>query len=404
MNQPMKIIIAGGHEFPEGGGGAPRCIRMLAKGFASQGHVVTVLTTYGSWEGKCDIEIDGFYARSFGNNMLRGKGLRAKYDWIKAHLLLCFHLLRLTFEKEYDLLLFYGPVLQFPITGILANVMKRKTAYLMADVQPQYSKMSLGITIKCAVADFVDFLLARLSHVIVVLGTSALQERYLRLAPKTKQIRIWAPTDTQIFNTGDGERIKHRYGLHGRKVVSYAGALDTLEGVHLLIAAIQLVAKKHSEVVLVLAGNESKTDRVVGEKVDFRRIAREAGIGKRVVFTGHLSQNEVIDLLAASDVLVMPKIDHPMNHVASPIKIAEYLAAGRPVVSSNICEMDVILQHMENVLFCKPGNVEELAESIERVLNDAALQRKLAENATKVARLIFDYRACTKRILAEIND
>jgi glycosyltransferase involved in cell wall biosynthesis len=56
-------------------------------------------------------------------------------------------------------------------------------------------------------------------------------------------------------------------------------------------------------------------------------IACEAGIGKRVVFTGQLSQNEVIDLFAASNVLAMPKIDHPMNRVASPIKIAEYMAA-----------------------------------------------------------------------------
>ena len=67
MNKPKKIIIAGAHEFPEGGGGAPRCMRMLAKGFASYGHSVRVATTYGSWKWASSIKLDGFRAGCFGN-------------------------------------------------------------------------------------------------------------------------------------------------------------------------------------------------------------------------------------------------------------------------------------------------------------------------------------------------
>jgi len=403
MNQPMKIIIAGGHEFPEGGGGAPRCMHMLAKGFALHGHSVLVATTYGSWEGASSIVLDGFRARCFGNGTPRGNKIHVMFDRVRSHLMLLVYLLRMTVKNEYDMLLFYGPVISFAVVATFGRFFKRKTAYLMADIQPTPPGMYLSLKIKRLVSEFVDFLLAKSSSLMIVLGTSALQGHYRRIAPNTKDVRIWAPTDTELFASGDGGRIRQRYRLLGRKIVCYSGALDILEGVHLLIAAIKLVAVKHPEVVLVIAGPESDTDRVVGEKVDFREMASKRGIEDKVIFTGHMPQDEIIDLLAASDVLVMPKINHPMNHFASPIKIAEYLAAGRPVVSSNICEMGMVLEHMENVLFCEPGNIEELAESIERVFNDEALRRKLAGNAKKVAKLVFDYRACTKLILDEIN-
>lgn len=397
-----KIIVAGACEFPEGGGGAPRCMRMLAKGFALHGHSVLVTTNYGSWECGFSIALDGFNARCFGNGTPEGSKIHVIFDRIRSHLLLLAYLLRLTVKNKYDLLLFYGPVISFAVVVAFSRLMRRRTAYLMADIQHSPPEMRLSFRIKRLIIEFVDFVLARSSSLMIVLGTSILEGHYRRIAPRTKQMRIWAPIDTKLFASGDGDRIRRRYRLFGRKVVSYAGALDTLEGIPLLIAAIKQVALKHPEVALIIAGHEKDIDRVVGKKIDFQEMVRKLGVEDNVIFTGHIPQNEIIDLLAASDVLVMPKIDHLMNHVASPIKIAEYLAAGCPVVSSNICELDIVLQHKENVLFCEPGNVEELDKNIDSLLNDVDLCRKLAENAAKVAELIFDYRICTKNILDKI--
>jgi glycosyltransferase involved in cell wall biosynthesis len=215
-------------------------------------------------------------------------------------------------------------------------------------------------------------------------------------------VRIWAPVDTEKFSGGDYTRLRNRYGLHGRKVVTYSGRLDTLEGLELLIKAIKSVSMEFPEIVLVLAGPQRAFDRVVGKNIDYKSLAQNLGIGDKVIFTGHLPEHEVIDLLAASDILVMAKIDHPMNRVASPIKIAEYLAAGRPVISSRICELHLCLQHMENVIFCEPGNVDQLTDSINKLLSDEYLRKKLGRNAVEVARKVFDCRICSKRILDNI--
>jgi glycosyltransferase involved in cell wall biosynthesis len=92
-----------------------------------------------------------------------------------------------------------------------------------------------------------------------------------------------------------------------------------------------------------------------------------------------------------------------MNNVASPIKIAEYLAAGRAVVSSNISELDKILKHMDNVYFCTPGNAEEFAVGIEMLINDKKLRKELSANALKVAAMNFDCCICTQHILSAIQ-
>jgi len=106
----------------------------------------------------------------------------------------------------------------------------------------------------------------------------------------------------------------------------------------------------------------------------------------------------LIDLLNASDVLVMLKIDHPLNHVASPIKIAEYLAAGRPIVVSRICELDHHLKHMEHVFFCEPGNIKELAVAINFILENETIKK----NASSISKVLFDYRTIAGTIYEQV--
>lgn len=400
MTNKDTIIIGTAHEFPEGGAAA-RCIHMLAKGFTGEGRDVLVASLYGSWEDPADIVMDGFKVTSFGDKRRQGKSIYDIFNRVKAHIRLCLCLLQATILKKYSLMIFYGPVLSFPVIALCAIILKQKTAYLMADIRPKTSNIPIGLKIKYSGRNVVDILLARFCDRIIVLGTTALQKHYLSVAPKTKQIRIWAPTDTHLFSMGDSTRAEQRYEIHNTKNICYAGTVDMLEGVHILIRAITMLSKKCPQVRLIIAGKERSTDRVIGTKVSFTEMVAEEGISEKVIFTGYLHFDNLIDLYAASDILVMPKIDHPMNHVASPIKIAEYLAAGRATIASRICELDSILTHKEDILFCSPGDVKELAESIETILFDKELKTKLARNASVAAKKYFDYTSCAKKILSE---
>ncbi len=401
MKEKRKIIIAGACIFPGGSGGAARCMHMLAKGFAANGNQVEVVTTYGDDQNKREVDIDNFQARSFA--YLSGHVSDPRYlNKLKIHFMILANLLNRTINGDYDLLLFYGPVLSFALVAAVAAIINRCCVYFMADIQPKPANMSLVTKLKRLLINVVDISLANLSGLVVILGTSKLVQRYARFAPKSSRLQILAPADTGMFVGGNGLRFKEKFNLEGKKIVTYCGTLDTLEGIDILLAGIGIVAQKCPDVVLVIAGKALDIDQVLGKKMDFQAFAQDFNAASYTIFTGHLPMQDVVDLLNASDVLVMPKIDHPLNHVASPIKIAEYLAAGRPIVSSRICELDKHLKHMEHVIFCEPGSAKDLADAINLVLADETLQSKLSSNASAIAKSLFDYRTISRMICEHV--
>lgn len=396
MNE-KKIIIVGACIFPGGSGGPVRCLHMLAKGLVVNGHQVEVVTTYGSDRNKREVDIDNFKARSFG--YLYGHVSDPRYlNKLIIHFRLLANLLIRTAKGDYDFILFYGPLLSFVLIAAFAVVMNRRCVYIMADIQAKPENLKLVKRLKRMLINIVDISLANLANLVVILGTSKLMQRYALFAPKSSRLQILAPVDTVMFGGGNGLRFRKKFKMVGKKIVTYSGTVDTLEGVDILLAGMGIVAQKHPDAVLVIAGQLPDVDHVLGWKMDFKSMAKDFNVIDYTNFTGHLPIEDVVDLLNASDVLVMPKIDHPLNHVASPIKIAEYLAAGRPIVSSRICELDKHLKHMEDVIFCEPGNIKELANSINLVLADETLQKKLSSNSSAIAKSLFDYRKIAEMI------
>jgi glycosyltransferase involved in cell wall biosynthesis len=69
----------------------------------------------------------------------------------------------------------------------------------------------------------------------------------------------------------------------------------------------------------------------------------------------------------------------------SPLKVFEYMAMGKPVVASRIDQLAEIFEDGEEIVLIKPGNVEELADAILKLIADSELAQRLGANArTKV--------------------
>lgn len=109
-----------------------------------------------------------------------------------------------------------------------------------------------------------------------------------------------------------------------------------------------------------------------------------------IIFTGALTHSQTIKLLKIVDVAVAPykesayvaKID---GFFSASRKITEYLAAGKPLVISDTKGKPVYLEMDENALFYKPGNPEDLARQVQRLIDNPALYKKISENNLKLA-------------------
>ena len=109
--------------------------------------------------------------------------------------------------------------------------------------------------------------------------------------------------------------------------------------------------------------------------------------------------------LAEADVLVLPYVDAELAvNYTSPLKLFEYMAAGKPIVAANLPSLREVLRDGENAVLVEPGSATALAVGLRRVLEDRALAERIARRAfNEVAEYSWDHRAeRIEALLAEV--
>lgn len=132
------------------------------------------------------------------------------------------------------------------------------------------------------------------------------------------------------------------------------------------------------------------------------RCVREAGVGDRVHFTGLLPPGRVPAHLAACDILVSPHLplEDGTEYFVSPIKLFEYMAAGRPVVASRIGQTPEILEDGRTGLLHPPGDGSAFRAAVLRLASDPDLRRSLAGAGRAVVEERYTWEANVRRSLA----
>ena len=234
---------------------------------------------------------------------------------------------------------------------------------------------------------------------LVATASTPSAQKLRRLA--TREARVWLRADGYVTITAalldelkgrfgsrprtavvpDGVRIdrpEHRAPGHAVDerpgVVAYAGHLYSWKGVDVLLEALAGLPEAHG---LIIGGHSAEPDLA-----RTKAAAARLGIAERVTFTGLVEPARVPELLAQADVLVLPNPASAIStRYTSPLKLFEYMAAGRPIVSSDLPSIREILRDDVNALLVAPGDPLALASAIDRLLKDPALAARLVRAA-----------------------
>lgn len=163
----------------------------------------------------------------------------------------------------------------------------------------------------------------------------------------------------------------------GRKIICYCGNTYEGRGIEYLIDS----AEKLPEVnFLVVGGLENDNER-------YRKMVRKRGIGNFII-RGHVPHEMVARYLKASDVLVMPyttgitiKGGTNASGFTSPIKLFEYMAAGKPIVATSLPTITEVVSDGVEALLVDPDSSEAVYDGISTVLRDEDLSSMLSRNA-----------------------
>ena len=379
--------------FPEGSLGASRALHMQAKGLSEAGHDVVVAVRRGSLDAE-SAEFDGFRMRSFSPFTEEETCLWRRLSWLRAHVRMLMYLLHSIWKREFGSIVFWGPAPVFGAAAIAAKLRGQQTIYVQGDIQNLRTPLHV----------LAEIVLARTASLIIVGGSSLLSARLRRIAPGTKQVKLWPPTDTAYFGAADGARARESLNVGEGRLVVYAGAMTSLEGVDVLIRSMTSVVGRIPGARLIIAGFVLGRDPILGAPLQYEKLIDSLGLQNSVVLAGPMSMRAVADLYAAASVLVNPKVDHLANQVAAPIKIGEYLAAGRPVLTTKVCELETWLVDRRDVLFCDAGDPGALAAGICELLTNADLAERLSREGASAARRVCDYRVWGRTVGKAIEE
>jgi glycosyltransferase involved in cell wall biosynthesis len=178
-----------------------------------------------------------------------------------------------------------------------------------------------------------------------------------------------------------------RDGLDGKFVVGFVGSLKPWHGVEVLAAAFRRLADDRRFHLLVVGhGPLDKELEALGEDLP-----------GRVTRVGGVPHGEVPAYLRAMDLAVAP---YPAldRFYYSPLKVLEYMAAGRAVVASRIGQLGEVLRDGETGVLIPPGDPAALAGAIRRLADDEGLRRAMGQAAHEEARRMHPWTERAARI------
>lgn len=123
---------------------------------------------------------------------------------------------------------------------------------------------------------------------------------------------------------------------------------------------------------------------VVGDGVarpGLEHLARDLGIEDVVTFTGRVPREQAATWTAALDTFVIPRKDRSVTRAVTPLKPVEAMAAGTPVIASDLPALRETVRDGETGLLTPPENPGALAEAIARVHREPATAERLADTA-----------------------
>lgn len=186
---------------------------------------------------------------------------------------------------------------------------------------------------------------------------------------------------------------REAFAAPGERLLFHVGRLVPEKGAALLLQAMPQLLRRH-RVRLVIGG-------VGPYREELRRLADRLGLSDRVLFTGWLSDEAVQDLYRLADVAVVPSLYEPFGIVA-----LEAMAAGAPLVVSDVGGLSEIVRHGETGLKVAPGNPGALAAAIGRLLSNRAQARRMAAAALHEVKERYTWPSiarATSRLYAEIG-
>jgi glycosyltransferase involved in cell wall biosynthesis len=349
----------------------------LLEGLAEKGHEVIVISTKHP-SGKKYEEINGIKLHYLENTTFGSP----RRGWKKESLRAFLEILK---EKESDLVVSqskagYG-VFNFAKkkgipsvtinhgyeTMILWSILNQVTNF-----RTGYAKLLKTLLSAIYYSLFQEYPVLINSSAIIAVSDKVAKVIGRRPLIDKKKIRIINyGIDLEIFGVSKEKRKKTREFLNiadQDRLVLFLSLISKQKGADVALRAFKELSKKERNIKLIIGGDGEYLDEA-------KRLAKTLHIEQAVSFPGFVPNEETSGYYNAADIFVFPTL----RLESFGIVIAEAMACGKPVIASNIGSIPNVIDNGVNGILIPPGDYEELALQIRRLLKDRDYFNMLSE-------------------------
>ena len=163
-------------------------------------------------------------------------------------------------------------------------------------------------------------------------------------------------------------------GLEGDLVFGYVSNLDHYrEGQELLVDAASLLRDVGINAKALIIGDGRRRN-------ELESLAEEKGIRERILFTGQVPHHQVLAYYRLLDVFVVPRVDERAARLVSPLKPFEAMAAGVPILVSDLPALSELIGSDRGMRFAS-GDSQALATALAELWSKPDMRRSYAEAA-----------------------
>ena len=282
------------------------------------------------------------------------------------------------------------PIFQAVSAWLIAAIRRRPLILEIRDLWPEFiidmGKLKNPLVIWAA-RRLERFLYRRANSFIVnspayvgYLESKGVDRARIALVPNGVSPDMFAD-DTTIATSADA--IRARYGLAGKFVAMYAGAMGPANDLEVLLAA--AAELEDDERIHIVFVGDGKLRQQLEASARTRSLSN-------VTFAGPQSKGEMRAFLHAADAGIATLQNIAMFRMTYPNKVFDYLAAGRPVVLGIDGVIRDVVERANGGVFVNPGDALALARAIRRLADDPERCREMGQNGQTYVRQHFNRR------------
>jgi glycosyltransferase involved in cell wall biosynthesis len=183
-------------------------------------------------------------------------------------------------------------------------------------------------------------------------------------------------------------RVKRKDSERERATLLFCGRINGLhdqKGIDVLIESLPMITRKHDIILRIVGGGT--------HVAAFERIVKQRGIESSVEFIGFVEHSNLPGIFAGADVFVLPSRRESFGLV-----IAEAMAVGLPVVSTDVGAIPEVVIDSETGILVSPDSPSELASAVDVLLSNRTKLNEFGLNGRNRATAHFTWEEAAKRI------